>query len=286
MKNTIYALILLLLTGFSLKAQQQATFKMKVAPNKSYDLQMKMSMNMLMDISGDTAMVNQMKKAGQPFPMNMVMDMGMGGLIKTNAANANNNVPFVMAMKPSALKMVMNGKETPIPMPAVNETVYGFYTSDGKMSIDSIAGKKADDATKEAMMKMADGIQATIKFPDGPMKIGDTFTQDLPMNLPMAGLGAGKMTSKTTYKLTAIENNKAYFDLVYDFAMDMSTGMSMNMTGNGDGKLVYDMLSNYPQSTHGNMSINYDMKMPQAQNMNMAGKMKMVMDVQNTITGK
>lgn len=285
MKKSLHTIALLLFIGVGAKAQKQMMFKMVVAPKHDYALLMKMNLNMEMNVTGDTAMINKMKGSGQAFPIVMVMESGTNGDIKTGALNAANKIPFTMTMQTLPSKMTMNGKETPIPMPATNETMFGTYTTDGKMTLDSIAGKKIDDATKAAMIKMIDGMKAAVKFPDTPMKIGDTFTQDTPMDLPISGM-ASKLNSKTTFKLISIDNNKAYFDLKYELTMDMNgSAMAIKMAGGGDGKMVFDIAASYPTAMQSNMNVNYSMTMPQAATMKMDGKMKMVMDYTTTISG-
>lgn len=257
---------------------------MQIVPKHDYALLMKMNLNVEMNVTGDWAMIKQMKGAGQAFPMVMLMETGTTGDIKTGAINPANKIPFTMTMQTQPSKMTMNGKETPIPMPATNETIFGTYTTDGKMTLDSIAGKKIDDLTKATMIKMIDGMKAAVNFPTTPMKIGDTFTQDTPMDLPIAGM-ASKINSKTTFKLVSIDNNKAYFDLTYDLSMDMNgSAIAMKMAGGGDGKMVYDIVASYPTAMQSNMNVNYSMTLPQAATMKMDGKMKMVMDYTTTIS--
>ncbi|RKR81131.1 hypothetical protein BDD43_1275 [Mucilaginibacter gracilis] len=289
MKKSLSIIALFLFIGAQSHAQKQMIFKMLVKPNYHYDMVMNMNMNMEMNISGDSATINQIK-SGQSFPMIMNAQSAVNGDIKTGLVNAVNKIPFTMTMKTLASKMNINGKENPMPVPATSTVMYGTYTADGKMNLDSIAGTKATDEIKNSMTTTIKGIQAIVKFPEKPMKIGDSFTQDTPMDLPIADMQL-KLISKTTYKLTAIEDNIAYFDAVYDITMDVAgnaagMAMAMNMTGDGDGKLVFDIKANYPTSIKKNMNINYNMTMPQAAGVKMDGKMKMLMDMKTTISSK
>jgi hypothetical protein len=283
MKRTFTVIVLFLSISIQAQAQKEVLFKIKVAPNRQYSMLMNMTMNMEMNLSGDTAIVSQAKKSGQSFPMVMTMSSGTTGLIKTGALNNSNKIPFSMILSTHPTKMVMNGQTTDVPVPVTNETLLGTYTPEGVMSIDSVVGKKADNVLKATMTKMMEGIQANIKFPEKPLKIGDTFTQEMPMDIPVAGFNA-KMSSKITYKLVTIQDNKAYFDLKYDLSSDMSgQSMSIKMVGDGDGKFVYDILSSYGVDMVTNMNIAYSMNIPQAPTAKMDGKMKMLMDIKTTI---
>jgi len=57
---------------------------------------------------------------------------------------------------------------------------------------------------------------------------------------------------------------------------------AMDMKGDGDGKMVYDIATSYPSDSKQNMNILYSITIPQ-QNMTMKGKMKMLMDQQTVV---
>lgn len=215
--------------------------------------------------------------------MLMTMQLGYNSNVKTKTANLQKEVPFVMNIQSLPSKMIINGKENDTAIPATNQTFYGAYTSEMKTKIDSIPGKVMDENLKESVIKMVEGIQANIKFPEKPLKIGDTFLQDVPMEIPLGGMSA-KIVCKTTYKLISIANNKANFDLKYVMQMDASgQNMSLDMSGSGDGKFIYDMISSYPVNMVNNMSMTYAMVMPQSDKVKMNGKAKMVMSNQTTV---
>jgi hypothetical protein len=134
-------------------------------------------------------------------------------------------------------------------MPAktnANVIVYGHVGADGKLNADSVGGSKLKDTSQKKMEQMINAFQNKIKFPDHPMRIGDTFVQDMPFNLPGAGNGL-EANAKATYKLVNITDGKAYFDVEQN--MDMSIpikGESITLTGSGGGKLVYDIKNSFP----------------------------------------
>ena len=161
--------------------------------------------------------------------------------------------------------------------------MYGKCPVDGLMEIDSIPGTAMNDSLKATMKKLVKSIQSTVQFPAKPMKVGDTFTQESPFDIPMGAMSA-KMTMKAIYKLISIANGKANFDLNFTMTMDMGLGGkgAMDMKGDGDGKMIYDIATNYPSDSKQNMNILYSITIPQ-QNMTMKGKMKMLMDQQTVV---
>ena len=115
------------------------------------------------------------------------------------------------------------------------------------------------------------------------MKIGDTFEQSMPFNMPMMGTGM-KADIKVIYKLISISDGKANFDTNYNMDMNAAAGKSMpvamHMTGGGNGTMEYDIAANYP--THYIQNMDMNMSIPTGDK-NMAMKMKMKMDMQTTI---
>ena len=92
---------------------------------------------------------------------------------------------------------------------------------------------------------------------------GETFTQESPINLPIAGLNM-QFAVKIVYKLTKISNNVAYFDL--DESMDPnmsgkkgSVNMTATGTGAGKGSLSYDIAQNYPSILNTNLDFKIKM---------------------------
>ena len=94
-----------------------------------------------------------------------------------------------------------------------------------------------------------------------PLKIGDSFTQEVPMNLPVAGNNV-QMVIKMIYKLTEIKDNMAYFNLIETAEVNLSIkGNNLDMVGQGDGKMVFDIAQNYAPDITSNLKFTYSMHM-------------------------
>jgi len=277
MKKIFIIPALVLAASLSARAQNEVLFKMKMLPDHQYSGNMKMNMDL--DMQG----LPQGANAG---PGKMQMEMGMAMEMKTGTVNSSKEFPVSMSMQMSPSTMTINGKTTSVPAVAnsVMPTMYGRCALDGLPRIDSIPGMKMNDSLKTSMNKMVENFQNTIKFPDKPMKIGDTFVQSMPFDMPMMGSGM-KMEAKVTYKLISIATGKANFDVALNMDMDLtankSAPASMHMTAVGNGKMEYDIAANYP--THYTQNMDMSMNIPGADGKNMAMKMKMKMDQQTTV---
>jgi len=282
MKRSLAILAFLSVATMSVKAQNSVLFKIKYLPNQKYTGVMKMNMDMKMAGPPDTTKNKVDAAVGANNTINMVMSIS--SVISTGKVNANHVFPLIINTEPVSITENVNGKPITIPSTQGKQVAYATCPVDGTMKIDSISGMKvADEATKDAIFKMIEGIQGKIAFPEKPMSIGDTFTQETPVNIPIGG-GNAPMTAKMIYKLIKIENNNAYFDLTesLDFSIN-NTQMSMHMSGTGDGKMVYAIDKNYAVNNTNNINISYTMQMPSMPG-GMKGDMKMVSDVTTTIT--
>lgn len=276
MKKIFTISALLFAATVSVKAQTEVLFKMKMLPDHQYSTNMKINMDMNMEGAPQNA---------NGAPQKMQMEMSTKMEMKTGSVNSKKEFPISMSMQMLPSTMTVNGKTTPTPTAANNvmPSMYGKCTVDGLPRIDSIPGTAMNDSVKTAVSKMVEGFQNNLKFPDKPMKIGDTFVQSMPFNIPMMGAGM-KTDIKVTYKLISILAGKANFDTNYLMDMNMAVGktpVSMHMTGGGGGTMEYDIATNYP--THYVQNMDMDMAIPAAGGKNMTMKMKMLMDMQTAI---
>jgi hypothetical protein len=256
------SLVFCLLFAFVLtKAQQSFLFKIKSLPDHLYETNMGMSMNMEMNMSGDSATMQQIQAKGIKLPMLITSVTNMDMSIKTGLVAADNSFPIVMNYNSIVSKKTLNGTETSDPPnPLLGQKMFGQYTPDGKLKIDSISGKTLDEQTKATITTAVGKMVNQIHFPDHPLKIGDTFTQEVPFDMPMAGSNM-QLTIKIIYKLTAVDKKSAFFDL--EESMDMnssSTEMTMKGAGTGSGTLVYDINNNWATTLNSNLKMNYQMQ--------------------------
>jgi hypothetical protein len=250
--------ILLCISSIQLKAQNGVVFKVKYLPNRNYQVSINVGMKINAILTGDTALINKLKSQGITQPVNADLSMDMSGNMKSGALGTDNTFPLSMDYKINKLAVTANGKQAPIP-PKVTENnikVTAHVGQDGQLTLDSAGGKKVNDTTEKRMRQMMNLVQKQIKFPDKPLKPGDSFTQGMPMDIPV-GNNNIQMNGGFTYKLVRISDGKAYFDVVPAFSMDFKIkNTSISVKGTGTGKMVYSIKDNFPLSKEGS----FDMK--------------------------
>jgi hypothetical protein len=282
-KMFLFAVVLSLTTAVN--AQQSIRFRYGYLPGHTYKVSAKNDMDMEMDMSGDSATTAQLQASGMKTPMLMKINMDMAYIMKTEAAAADKSFPFSLNYTAFDVKATLNGTQTPIPNNGfVGQVITGQCDAEGKMKFEKITGGTASDLTTNGIKEMVNKMMAQIKFPDKPMTIGETFTQEVPMNIPAAGVNL-EFGVKMVYKLVDIKGNLAYFDTASSIDMNMNTekdGVTIKGKGNGGGpgKMVYNISQSFPQMVDTDMTMNFDMTV---KNMKMGMKIKGKSSMNNDI---
>ncbi|MFB9841152.1 hypothetical protein [Mucilaginibacter ginsenosidivorans] len=260
MKKVCLLALLCLAVG-QLKAQKAIVFKVKYLPNHEYKMAVSMGMKIDATLKGDQSLIDKLNAEGITQPVSVNFQFGMHADTKTGAVSSDNMIPLNMEVRVDSLSVIANGKQAPIP-PNISEKsakIVGRAGLDGlSMMIDSVAGKKTNDSTQKNMKQMMSLFQKQIKFPEKGLKPGESFTQTMPLNIPIGKDSTNKihMDYSITYKLISVAGGKAYFDVVPNFSMNFAIKtMNISMSGTGLGKMIYSIKDNFPLSNNGNFNL-------------------------------
>jgi hypothetical protein len=254
MKKIIGLLLLFIVVKAS--AQQAVLFKMKYLPQHTYNILISMKANINGDLSGNQQVLDKLQEQGITMPAVIIMAGNTIGVTKTGVLAADNSFPMMTTFHEEHPSITVNGKDAPIPIPQKPAvTIYAHVLPDGKIKGDSVTGKKNDTSGKIAT-KMFNSFQKHLKFPDYPLHVGDSFTQDLPFNMPM---NMSNVNSKAVYTLVSIADGKAYFDMTQTIDMKVDVKQTqLTIAGSGTGKMIFDIKDSFPlsYSTTINMTVN------------------------------
>ncbi len=245
MKKILY--LVLLLSAVKLQAQQSATFKISYLPNHTYDGAINLKAVCHVNLSGNDTIIAKITAKGIPLPLTANLEMKMGMSTKTGPAMADQSIPASMKISFDDLGVELNGNKLPIPLEKLGQgiSVAGRFDKDGVFQADTAGEKATGDPMGQKLKKMTDGFQKKIKFPDHPMKVGESFTQGLPFNMPITDSKL-KIDAKTVYTLTSIADGFAYFDLKPSIDVSIPIkGNTLTITGGGSGKMVYSIKDNF-----------------------------------------
>lgn len=287
MKKTVTlfcTIVLLKLTAF---AQQSVVFKVALQPSKIYTSTMNMLVDVSMDMKGTPEMMKRLKAKNMQLPLIIKGDNSMEYKMTTGALNENKtSFPVIIAYTKVNNNQSMNGKPMAMPRsPLLDDKFYGQFTG-GKFKIDSISG--ADDKMKEVLIKTMSSIMDQVKFPDKALVIGDSFSQEVPIALPIPGVNA-QFIIKMTYKLAAIADGLAYFDLDESAAFNINgdaqapAGMTGDGNGKGSGKCIFNIKSGFISVVESSLTYNYNMKI---QEMSIAGTATAASSLKTTVADK
>lgn len=217
------------------------------------------NMQMEMDFDLDSAKKKQMESNGMKLPMHMNMLQEMTLSTKTGAAAADKRIPVMMTYDKAAIKLNMNGIEMKQPDNFIGMKIRGYATEEGKVSVDTIEGN-SDVAMKGVLQKMISQVLGSVAFPNKVMKIGDTFKQQLPMEMPVNGTTLNMLVN-VIYTLKEIKESQAFFDYTQALSMNFKTEAgNSTATGSGTGKMIYDMPANYITDTTSDMIMNMNVQ--------------------------
>jgi len=251
-----YIFIILFISAFNLvKAQDELAFKIKYLPNHTYQLSSNMSFDIRTDLSSNKDMAAKLASQGITQPIEANFQYNSSGVSNTGTVKADNTFPLIMNMNAPAIKGTINGKPIPIPSKTNIIKIYGSVSADGKLNVDSLAGQKLTDSTAVPIKKMMNSFMGMINFPDHPLKVGESFTQNVPFNVPLGGKSMA-INISITYKLTNVSGNKANFDLTQSMNMQLNLGnIKLSVNGGGAGTMVYDIKNSFPVSMNSSISL-------------------------------
>jgi len=256
MKKYLFVSFLILSVSLA-KAQDKIIFKIKFLPNHTYQIATNSSGTFNTDLSGNKDLVDKLSAQGITQPLVANVQFGNKTTATTGAISADKSFPVTMVKDGNpTVNVTVNGKQIPIPIPKTAEMkFYGQVSADGKLSLDSLSGKKLNDSTAAPFKKMMNSMMGAINFPEHALKIGESFTQTAPFNLPIGGKGMA-MSLKKTYKLISISGDNAYFDIQESMDMQLDLkGVNVTLTGNGGGKMIYSIKNSYPLSSNGDIKM-------------------------------
>ena len=229
-----------------LTAQDGIVLRMKYLPEHIYEVttitQMLMEMNM---------------ESGEGFPggedelpegpLLMQMDQWVVGTINTGKTAENGNIPLQMHLdqKTKVATPYLEMGELP-QEEAMQFSMAGYAESNGVVRILTVEGVELPEEAMEAVSELISNISTQVQFPDQPLRIGDSFTQEIPFNLPLDEMGVMNMFIVADYTLVDIDGHLAMLEVVQTLEMDASEmGFTIRATGGGSGTLTLDTSLEY-----------------------------------------
>lgn len=228
-----------------LNAQNSVKFENEFFPNKKYENINLTNSKSYMNFEGDKDFMEALKSHGISNPI--VSETSINSISEIETKNEKNNqIPFVTFFKKVSKTQNTNGTETIEPDTLEGSYIYGYYQNRKFTVIDSIQSEKINSETKKILKSVIENATKGINYPENPMKIGDTFEQNLPMDFPFADFGKISFIVNTNYLLKEIKNDIAFFETKINFIMTSEIpNIELTSNGKGCGVVEYDIKNKF-----------------------------------------
>ena len=240
---------------------QEVVFDTKFQPNLEYTTELISTSKNKVNFSGPEEQINNIKASGIELPMLTEGSTSMTSIIKTFELEKDSSFKAKMTYEKVKSIQVQNGERTEKESPITGMQIEGFYNSLNKFKIDTIISDKIDDATRQTLVYTLENVQNQINFPDYPMKVGDSFEQETPMNIPVAGMSNVSIVIMTTYELARISGDIATFDFDQDIQLNMDIEQAnVSATGGGTGTSHFDISKKFITRYESDLTIEMEMQ--------------------------
>ncbi|MGI9525680.1 MAG: hypothetical protein ACR2MS_01060 [Weeksellaceae bacterium] len=243
MKN-ILSFVFLVLICVSTLAQEQFIFKVKIKPNKTYTKQLyTVGRNEITFVSDKEAINDSTMQS----PIIIESDSQMTVIEKTQALDENGEIPTTLVYDKMLTKKTINGDEDSTKNnPYAGMKIMGKYDKNFKLKIEQITGDYITQQMKDLLINTLEQIQQGIEFPERPLRVGDSFDNQIPLTIPIEGMSPIVIYNHMKLLLTSIKDNMAYFKNEYNISFQMQEeDLSIEASGSGTGTSVYDIEENY-----------------------------------------
>jgi hypothetical protein len=252
MKKTIL-LLLLILIAYSCNSQltDEINFKVQYKPGTRYNQTLEQTSESNVKYIGSEEILQKLKDKGIKNPTITKQQSKIETLFKTEKATIGDYFPltleFVNSTSSDGKKIIPDGT-----------IIYGHSNIGSLPTLDSINSNQLDEEYKKTLLQTMQSTMSQISLPEKKLKIGDEFSRDIPLSIPVAGINIDMLIT-TNYKLVNIKNGVADFDISQTYKMrTVIEKYNVNATGSGKGKLLYDVASNFylKYQTESEMHIN------------------------------
>lgn len=225
-------------------SQDNYYFKTTFEPNKRFIIETLSKTLVEQDYSGDSAGINEIKKSGITLPIQMISEYSTSSLLTTEPSLHESIIPFKLQFTRAHSHNEYYGQVTDKDLPLLNVIAMGSFDKEGTMRIDSITQNNKRLST-ELFSSQIKGFMINVSFPNKPLKIGDKFTQETPIEIPISEIGQAQLILVSTYTLSSVKNGRALLDIRQEIKLNTKIDQpQIKAFGSGQGKGYYDLNAN------------------------------------------
>ncbi|WJS96922.1 hypothetical protein NYQ10_10805 [Flavobacterium johnsoniae] len=235
------------------QSNQILDFKAGYSPQTVYNQTTINSSDYEVTYSGSETFLETLKKNQVPNPTAIKSIMTIEIVSKTGKTDKEGTFPITIEY----LKAVDGNGRTIIPSGTL---LYGKTSETTLPKMDSIVAKDMEESMKNVIFQTVQSTFSQLVMPQKKLKIGESFVQESPLTLPIAGINI-EMVITTVYKLKSMNSKNAFFDISQTYTMKMSdTRFDTSGSGIGNGDLIYDIPNHFMAENNLKMDFNLDLK--------------------------
>ena len=235
------------------QSNQILDFKPGYSPETIYNQTVINSSDYEMTYSGSEELLEMLKENGTENPVKIKNSFNVETVSKTGKIGKDGSFPITIEY----LKAFDKDGKTIIPSGTL---LFGNATLSSMPKLDSIVGAGMEENFKKSIFQMVQSTFNQVAMPEKKLKAGESFSQESPLKLPIGGINI-EMIITTTYSLKSFTAKSAFFDIVQVYSMKFTdTTFDSSGSGNGTGKLVYDISNHFVSENTLNMELNLNLK--------------------------
>jgi hypothetical protein len=267
--------LLFLLFPITVIGQNGKIFNIYYKPDKIYIIQSETTSETKMYLKGDKSVIDRLNQSGSQFPLTLIMTISSQYTSLTGATTTEKVVPIKFYFQNEQTKTNFNNN-TSLQASSLNGlTVEGVYINQNTFvpNPNSILG--LDETKKQNLLKALDMSQNQITFPKKELKIGDQFTQNNTMVIPVSGFSPLQSIVTSTFTLLDTIDGIAKFKIDQTYKLDKSDpNFKVEFKGTGVGSAEYNIPNSFLNNQIIKSKISIIIKLP---------NVDMLMDLDNTI---
>lgn len=251
-RSALLLLALLPLVGFG-QPGDELVFKFRYKPSTTYRQTMWQSAQLTTTFSGTEEVLQKLreKKIQNPETAHSISKTEI--VYKTGRMGDDSKFPitieFVETTSSDGKKVYPDGT-----------IIYGHCSAEKMPQLDSILSEGMDVEMKKKIILMVQNNLLQLELPEKRLKMGESFSIESPFSFPVAGMNL-EFTITTTYTLLEISGRTADLEIGQLYRLRLpSSKYELQATGNGMGRLLYDVSGNFFLRNQINMEMSMSMK--------------------------
>jgi hypothetical protein len=244
--------------GVRAQSTEPINFSIRHLPQTSYEVYSNSQTSTSITLVGVTpAAKKNLLAKGVSKPIINVQKKEMQTKTVIGKSGADNEAPVSYIIETIKNTKIADDGETESINPLQSTVFQGKCTAAGKLQLDSMINQNYTAVDKKAIVNSVNALLNQVQYPSKMMHPGDSFTQDMTINMPL-GTNQMKILVKATYTLQKHVDSLAYIDIkqVLSFNFNIGKDQKVQAGGGGTGRMVYNINNQYAELSETDLSIN------------------------------